>query len=48
LPGGALPDGLEITEIVDGREQLVIKSRGNALRQIQYGLSRFVDRVAHD
>lgn len=40
--GGTFPDALAITEIVDGKIQIVYKSRGNALRQIQAGVSRFV------
>jgi hypothetical protein len=48
MAGGSLPDGLAITEIVDGREQVVVKSRGNALRQIQYGQSWYVGRAVKD
>lgn len=40
--GGTLPDGLSITEVVNGQRQVVVKSRGNALRQIKAGVSRFV------
>lgn len=47
-PGGSLPDGLAITEIVNGERQVVIKSRSNALRQIQGGVSRYVGRYVKE
>jgi len=48
MPGGAMPDGLVITENVDGREQVINKSRGNALRQIGCGVSRWTGRAVKD
>lgn len=41
-PDGRFPEALHITEVVDGRVVEVNKSRGNALRQIKYGMSRLV------
>lgn len=48
VAGGSLPDGLAITEIVNGEVREVVKSRGNALRQIQAGISRYVGRYSKD
>jgi hypothetical protein len=48
MANGSLPDGLVITENVDGRELVIVKSRANALRQIKFGLSRFTGRVVKD
>lgn len=42
-PDGSWPEGLAITEIIDGKVQAIVKSRANALRQIKYGLSRYLD-----
>jgi hypothetical protein len=48
MPNGSNPDGLVITEDVDGFARIITKSRTNALRQIKLGLSRFTGKVVKD